>query len=170
MAGIAPLIIALNGSFACWAASGMETMFYVCLVVASFLSVFAGHLLWSALLVMALLLTRPEGAAVFALLGLFQFLRRRHHKSIPLVLWFFACGGTWVALFVFRYLYFGDWLPNTYYAKTGGGFHQVSRGMAYLFQYAADHEGMVVLGALAIYGLCSGHVKQRFLAFGAIGF
>ena len=169
IASIAPLILALNGSFACWAASGMETMLYACLVIASFLSVFTKKLLWSALLVSALLLTRPEGAAIFILLGIFQLLQYRHYKRIHLAMWFIACCGTLVSLFAFRYLYFGDWFPNTYYAKTGGGFHQVNRGIQYLLQYAADHEGLVVLGLLAAYGLCARRTKLRFLALGAIG-
>lgn len=169
IAGVAPLMLALNGSFACWAASGMETMLYVCLVVASFLSVFSGKLLWSALLVMALLLTRPEGAAVFALLGMFQLLQYPQYKRMHLAMWFVACCGTLASLFAFRYLYYGNWLPNTYYAKTGGGFHQVNRGIQYFLEYAADHEGLVVLGALAVFGLCVSHAKSRFLALGAIG-
>ena len=168
IAAIAPLALAANGSFGCWAASGMETMLYVCLVVASFLAVFSGNLLTSALLTIALILARPEGFVVCLALSLFQVLRYRENGLTRTAAWLLACYSTAAALCASRYLYYGHWLPNTYYAKTGGGLHAVSRGIAYLAQYAEDHEGLILMGVPVVYAVLCGNVRQRFLTLGVI--
>ncbi len=164
IAGIAPLALASNGSFACWAASGMETMLYTALLVVSFLAAFSGRLRLATLSTMALILTRPESAIAVAVLGLFLLLRHREYGWKRIALWGIASCGTAVALFASRYLYYGQWLPNTFYAKTGGGLEAIGRGFVYLRQYAADHEGLVLMSLPLIYAAIAGNAKQRCLA------
>lgn len=169
IAAIAPLVLASNGSFACWAASGMETMLYMALLVVSFLATFSGKLRLAALSTMALILARPESAIAVAVLGLFLLLRRREYGWKRIALWGIACCGTTVALFASRYLYYGQWLPNTFYAKTGGGLEAIGRGLVYLRHYAADHEGLVLMSLPLIYAAVAGNAKQRCLALAATG-
>jgi hypothetical protein len=91
----------------------------------------------AALVLMAATLTRPEGTLLAAvLLGVSTvaalFDRRR--------LWTFAGAAALYAVlfaiyFAWRYSRYGYVMPNTYYAKTGGGIDQVLRGglLAFLF-------------------------------------
>ena len=164
MAAFVPLALASNGSFACWSASGMETMLYICLIVASFLTVISGNIILSALLAIALVLTRPEGVGVLVILSLYQIMQLRKGSPKQVLIWLTVCWSASAALFVFRYFYYGDWFPNTYYVKTGGGFQAARRGIAYLIQYAKDHEGLIFMILPVIYGFLINNIKQRLMA------
>ncbi len=146
---IAPALLACNGSLACWAASGMETALFVGLIAAAFATALAGGYWASASWTAAATLARPEGLLVLLVLGI-------HHKRVASrcgLLWFFVAGGPYALWLGFRRWYYGDWLPNTYYAKTGGGWAQMQRGLDYLRDYAADHEGLLLLLGLAVSAL-----------------
>lgn len=51
--------------------------------------------------------------------------------------------------FGWRVSYYGDLLPNTFYAKTGGGIEQVHRGLEYATSFAMTMGGPLLLLALA---------------------
>ena len=159
---IAPALLAFNGSFACWAASGMETALFVGLIAAAFATALSGNHWASAGLTAAATLARPEGLLVLFVLGCHQFLRAGR-SWLP---WLLVGGGPYALLLAFRRWYYGDWLPNTYYAKTGGGWSQIQRGLDYLRDYAADHEGLLLLVGLAIFALLRGAVGMRLVAVG----
>ena len=139
-----PLLLAVAGPFATWASSGMEMTFFTCLVL---LAVYwlaeawqfdrRGCAIASAVVLTAAALTRPEGAFLAALLFGICLLgsvadRRR-------LLTFAAATAVFAVLFAvyfrWRYERYGYPMPNTYYAKTGGGIDQVLRGglLAFLF-------------------------------------
>jgi hypothetical protein len=160
----APLILAVNGAFACWAGSGMETALFVCLTVGSYLTVLEERWLLAAVFTSACILTRPEGMLVCGLLFLFQCIRAWGDKERRWLGWLLACGLTAAGLIAFRLFYFQEWLPNTYYAKTGGGWNQIVRGFKYLTEYGADYEGLLLMAAPLGYFLLAGKLKSRFLA------
>jgi hypothetical protein len=141
----APSMLALNGSFACWAAAGLETTLFVGLIVATLLAVLSDKYWLSASLAATCGLARPEGIALAGLLAAYQVFRGRSVGEKRWVGWCVLCGSLLAALFLFRFLYYGDLLPNTYYAKVGGGWEQVKRGLSYFADYAADHEGLPVI-------------------------
>ena len=159
---IAPALLAFNGSFACWAASGMETALFVVLIAAAFATALSGNYWASAGLTAAATLARPEGLLVLLVLGCHQFLRAGR-SWLP---WLLVGGGPYALLLAFRRWYYGDWLPNTYYAKTGGGWSQIQRGLDYLRDYATAHEGLLLLVGLALFTLLRGTVGMRLLAVG----
>lgn len=133
------LLLAAAGPFATWAGSGMETtLFGFLLTLACWLFTLAlmrgGRGWWSAwALVMVLCsMTRPEGVMVFCLLsGLVVLARlpsiRRAVAELALPWGFYLL--LFGAYFAWRYDYFGWPLPNTFYAKTGGGADQAIRGV-----------------------------------------
>ncbi|MFP4440964.1 MAG: hypothetical protein ACLFVO_27325 [Chloroflexaceae bacterium] len=47
--------------------------------------------------------------------------------------------------FLWRVTYYGDLLPNTFYAKTGGGMQQLVRGLAYAGEFALAFGGPLLL-------------------------
>ncbi len=50
-----------------------------------------------------------------------------------------------VPYFLWRMSYYGDWLPNTFYAKTGGGLQQAWRGLEYTWQFMISMGGPFML-------------------------
>jgi len=138
---LAPLLLAFSGDAVFWSVSGMETG-------VSLLTVGLGWICfcremkrdarmfpWSALLFLAAALNRPEGVLIFAALlpAAFMALRRGDVSLRRLLFW--AC--LFLVPFgiynVWRYLYFGELLPNTFYAKaTGSPSYQMRMGVAYL--------------------------------------
>jgi arabinofuranosyltransferase len=137
-------LLASSGSFACWAGSGMETPFFVCLIVAAFLAFYCDRYWLSAVVTLACALTRPEGLLIALLLAFYQGYSA-HRKQRPWKGWLLLCVAGVTTLFLGRYLYYGDLLPNTFYAKTGFSWAQIQRGVKYFAEYAADHEGLLLI-------------------------
>ena len=143
-AGFAALLLAASGPFATWATSGMETTLFTLLAWLAFDALVASRptspLIASAWLVLATL-TRPEGVLLAAvLLGASAVLARRHGSRVSTYLLAAACYVVPVALYgAWRWHYFGWPLPNTFYAKTGGGLEQWMRGILltghFLFEF-----------------------------------
>ena len=163
---IAPALLAFNGSFACWAASGMETALFVGLIAAAFATALTGGYWTSASLTAAAALARPEGLLVLLVLGSYQLLQTKRGESRSWLPWLLVGGGPYALFLGFRRWYYGDWLPNTYYAKTGGGWAQIQRGLDYLRDYAADHEGLLLMVGLVIFALLRCTVEMRLVAVG----
>ena len=154
-------VLALNGPFALYAVSGMETPLYalLCLLAliacANEMETGGGRLPASALLGALAALTRPEGALVFTVcliaraIWRFQGQGRDRWGRIALSAGVFAAlGGTFL---VWRVAYYGDWLPNTYYAKMTGEplSARLVRGLGYAWSALAMSGGALAVGALA---------------------
>lgn len=97
------------------ALSGMETSLFVMLVVLSLLAVSVRRLPLAYALVVLATLTRPEGAILGALFLLLESYRPAGLKSIRVFLLAFALPLAVYA--VWKYLYFGYLLPNSFYIK-----------------------------------------------------
>lgn len=138
-------LLAVCGPFATWASSGMEaTLFgFLILLAACQFAIFwrearpPAALVAGAALLLATL-TRPEGMLMTLLLfgiNALAALWFARHRFAPLALAAAIYAVTFGVYFWWRYSRYGYLLPNTFYAKTGGGFPQVLRGglLAYLF-------------------------------------
>ena len=91
-----------------------------------------------ALALLLATLTRPEGMLIAGLilgLSLAVALFQARERLAPLALSTVAFASAFGLYFAWRYSRYGYVLPNTFYAKTGGGVAQVLRGglLAYLF-------------------------------------
>ncbi|MBI5153611.1 hypothetical protein HZA57_00100 [Candidatus Poribacteria bacterium] len=76
----------------------------------------AGWLLWTGVA-----FSRPEGILYPALLGVAELWRLRGDADARrAVLWLLGVGASFLALTLWRRWTFGDWLPNTFYAKQPG--------------------------------------------------
>ena len=147
---VPPGLLAVSGPFATWSSSGMESTLFTLLILsaasdlalacrATAVSGFSLRLAVRAALALVLAtLTRPEGLMIaILLLGLSAvigiFHERRLARSVALGTVLYAAG--FAIYFAWRYSRYGYLLPNTFYAKTGGGVPQVLRGglLAYLF-------------------------------------
>jgi hypothetical protein len=151
---VPPGLLAVAGPFATWSSSGMESTLFtlIILLAASELAlacrdatVVAGssrprlrYAVRGGLALLLAALTRPEGLLIAALLlGLAAFVAvvydRRLVRAVATGAAVFVVG--FAIYFAWRYSRYGYPLPNTFYAKTGGGVQQVLRGglLAYLF-------------------------------------
>lgn len=118
-------LLMTSTTFAAWTTSGLETRQFTALTVAALLLASRAHrnakyAVWSSGLAGLAELTRPEGMLVgcvccgFILADAFWRNEFRWKLAVHTALPF---GSIVVAHFLFRYWYYDEWLPNTYYAK-----------------------------------------------------
>lgn len=162
---LAGAFLAAHSSFVAWAPAGLETSLFVYLVFAAAVSFVADletrrYRPVAPLLLGLAALTRPDGALIFAATGIALVLRewpvpfsaagvrRAVVVSLRFALPFLLI---YVPHLLWRHSYYGDWVPNTAYAKVGSGFSQVPRGLRYLWNYAIDYGVFVWLLPVALY-------------------
>jgi hypothetical protein len=153
LAVLAPVGMLASNAFLAWTTSGLETPFFVFLVVASCLAMLHGRRYLAAILCYLAAMTRPEAVALAAcLLGydaVFRIAvaaRLRHMRGVAEAIGPCVCFALLLcALEAFRLWYYGDLLPNTFYAKVGG--IPVSRGAIYLRNFLVDGPALLLPGA-----------------------
>jgi arabinofuranosyltransferase len=148
------LLLASNRSFWLWAVSGMETNLFVFLVLLAILLFLRpptpAGLAAGALSAVAAALTRPEGVMVFCLLAAWRLLAGP--GPVPRRALLLAAGIFMACMLAYagwKMLYFGDLLPNTFYAKNVGTASLVNPGVLYLTRFVIDGAaGLLPLGLL----------------------
>jgi arabinofuranosyltransferase len=182
---IAVILTLSNGAFAYWSISGMESALF------SFLSTFAIYLYlkenkrkmtavpYSSIVFLLASLTRPEGNLIFALTIVHKIIitvKNKEHtskegeavKKYKLLL--SKQNLLWAAMYIlpavvymlWRYSYYGYWLPNTFYAKTGFSFEYLKTGADYFWDFAQIYGLYGILIAFILYTLGS---KERFYEY-----
>jgi hypothetical protein len=142
-AGLACLPLATSPVLQDWSVSGMETATYALLFFVALARLSApdssprGAALTSALLVVASLV-RPEGVAWWALGGAWVVLGAPPQERKRLGRAYALPGAVLAAHFAWRLAYYGVPLPNTYYAKTGGGWKMWEWGLWDLGRFVRD--------------------------------
>jgi len=116
---VAAALVYASPVFARWSTAGMETPLFVAAVVGALAADAHGRDGWATACATLATLTRPEGALVAA--AIFGFRLFRHGFKTPAA-WRgpLGYGAVMIALTAFRVAYYGDPLPNTFYAKVGG--------------------------------------------------
>lgn len=162
-------LVAVNNSFAAWTAAGLETSLFALGILVTLAARLEDRFRLACAAAAAAALTRPEGVLLVVALGVETLLRRgdARHRLAP---WALIGVGPVIALEMARVVYFGAWLPNTFYAKTGGGVAQCLRGLAYALDYAADHEGLVLIVAVLAAALALRSSAYRIVAGTALLF
>jgi len=167
LAACGSLLVALSPAVAAWTTGGLETPLFACLLTWATWLVAEGAddgrlPPASALLVGAAVLTRPEGLLVAASLAGATWLPalRRAYTTRRRLAWIAVVLAIVVPFLLWRTLYYGELLPNTFHAKVGSGGRQIARGVRYLFDFALDC-GLWIPPALAALLLT---VKRRSIA------
>jgi hypothetical protein len=171
---LAPFALASSRSFTAWCSGGLETMFFTLLL---FLGV-ALHLrerkretawpLGSSLLLAAAALTRPEGNLFALVVGLFfvgEILLRRRRLRTGLI-WAAPYAAIVGAHLLWRHAYYGQWLPNSFYAKVPGAWWD--QGARYLALFADDYRILWFL-PLSLVALAAGRRFAHLLFASLIG-
>ena len=138
---LAAALVVCNMEMRIWTTGGLETMFFTFLV---FFAVWATleKKNWTGWILLAMVLTRPDGILIAGVVLLFNW---KYYKPLLLLIPFLAL----------RYFYYGDLLPNTYYAKSGTDFIQ---GFYYIWVYLSVY----VSTFLFLYGFK--YIKRREIA------
>jgi len=152
--------LAITRSVAVWSTSGLETRLFEVLVVAGVLRLIDDVAaadgvrrrapIGAALLALAAL-TRPDGvligAATMATAAVVLAARRRL-KVADVAAHAIVFGAIVGGHLLFRHAYYGDWVPNTYYAKVGGR-SWWGMGVAYLACFAIEYAAWLWLPLIA---------------------
>lgn len=165
-------LLAVSGPAAMWAASGMEMVLFALAVTASCAhaaryaaSGRTRHASFATAFLVVATLTRPEGLLVAVVLVALAIAGRRRKTVLGAI----AVYAVVVAAYtLWRFNTFGQWLPNTYYAKVTGGVLRLARGAVYAGAFGVyfvlpawvvwlaarrsrpSHPGTVVCGSVAL--------------------
>ncbi len=152
------ILLASFPSIALWSTTGMETLFFSWLIMMGVLAIgveerksrpgYLSGVIWALAA-----LTRPEGIAIGLLVMFMSHVEnpkrwQRHPALFQRLAGFLIPVAAHV---VFRKLYYGEWLPNTFYAKTTPTGDLVPNGIIYLKGFLA--EGGLALLILLVVGL-----------------
>jgi tetratricopeptide (TPR) repeat protein len=161
MALLPCLLLASNSSFAYWSTSGMESAFFVMMVsIAGYFHLTREK--WMLVPAVLSTLIRPEGFLVF---GIFlvhgYFFRNKDLRRSAFLLLFFLL--MLAPYLIFKLIYYGDLIPNTFYAKTGFSLEYLKRGL-YYFWFFLKHYGLFgLLYVLPLYSYKTMEGKQKFI-------
>jgi arabinofuranosyltransferase len=148
LAAFAAASVALHACPAVWALSGLETVPFAFLVLAASI-VFLherrrGRAHWgSGLLFAAVALLRADGFLfLFPAVVLAALQPGRRTRALVSLGAAFAVVA--VPYAIWRWSFYGSLLPNTYYAKTGGGLLQQVRGLFYVYNVIEPFGGVLL--------------------------
>lgn len=165
-AWLAVLLTAFHETLHAWMGGGLETTFFMLLVTFG-----VGRLLreqfhgasgvWSALPLGLALLTRPEAYLVLGLCALAWAMPTMgdDRKGRRIALWLLGVAVACVPHLIFRRLYYGEWVPNTFFVKLPGAY--LASGIPYLEIFSSAFYGSwVVVGGIALWALADA-VRRR---------
>ncbi len=168
---LAPMGLALNTSFVLWTLGGLETQLMAACVTVLGYAVWRGRV-WCAAAVAALLvIVRPEGvaygvAAAAALLAIRVLAKDRigWRWCAPAVGACLAAG----AHMGWRLWYYGEPLPNVFYAKSGGTLYHASVGVDYAYECLRTYGHLALLALPLVTWLCRPHARRMLVAAAAM--
>jgi arabinofuranosyltransferase len=155
---LAPALLVTVPEFVVWASSGLETSFALALGLLAVWLWLGGRIELAAIATAATGLTRPDGVLWIAAFGLGWLAVvgvERRRIGGPRIPWrrVAIAGAAFVlplaAALVFRRVYYGEWLPNTWAVKQHGAALRDVYGVAYL-EFWAVNLGLVALAPLLL--------------------
>ena len=158
------LLLASNSAFAYWSISGLETAFFLMTILLSVYFYFINQRLMIVFTALSTLI-RPEGVLIFVII----ILHKLFFKKDKLKDCLFSLAG-FIALLlpflIFKILYYGDILPNSFYAKTGFSLEYIKSGLEYFWLFLRHYALWGILYLLPILFYKSLDDKQKlFLLF-----
>lgn len=170
-AGFAPLLLAMSPLFAAWSVAGMEAPLFA-MILAWAAVWFAEEarqpdaLPRSAVMFGVLVLARPEGG-LFAMIAAAVSALGRRDPGTPrrIARWLATFAAIALPYWVARWAWFGDFFPNTFYAKTGHA-GAIVDNIVLLSDFLADSGSLLVF--LALTGAWTADRESRGARFGLI--
>ena len=158
---IAPVFLAASPAFCAWSVGALETLIYVLFLLTAFLL----HLVEyrdpkrfpsSVFLFAAAALTRPEGT-MFSVVTAVTWcvavvVTRRRAPWRQWLTWSVILAGILGAFLLWRRWYYGDWLPNSYYAKSQDLARMCLHFRSYLDHAVSTNGYGYILPAVIVFG------------------
>jgi len=169
----APLFLALNPLLPRHSTTGLETVPFAALIIAGFVASTKKPTATNGILFLLLLVLittmRPEGVAFALLLLFWRHLGSRMGKGssqMPsfALMWgeFSAVLVVMASLFLWKWSYYGNPLPNTYYAKMTGEGRAFVEGFNYSLDFLRENGGAILVG-LYLANLLNKKLSRAFL-------
>jgi arabinofuranosyltransferase len=152
---LAPALLMLTPEFVVWASSGLETSLALALALAAIYAWLRGRIELAALLAALAGLTRLDALLAVGSFGLAWLALVAREKPRPAIPWRRVAIASLVfasllaAQLVFRKLYYGAWLPNTWAVKQHGALLRSTYGVGYL-KFWADRLALFWLAPLLL--------------------
>ncbi len=172
----AVVMLVSNGAFAYWSVSGMETGLFAFLVTLGIYLYLkennnSGLFPYSAIVFLLASLSRPEGNLIFAITVLHKIIitfrteKKEGESKIKIlaskrnIMWILIYAVPALIYMIWRYSYYGYWLPNTFYAKTGTSIEYFKAGIDYFWDFSKTYGLYGILPALTLLNLKQ---KEKF--------
>ncbi len=161
----------INLPFILWSVSGFEIMFLYFSAVELFYKVMKLKINMTDLIMLSLLLflislTRPEGILFSVSFAVFiYFISKDRSFTLKIVIVYGILFGSFLT---FRYFYFGEILPNTYYAKIGHdiiGYYEIrsyKNGLFYILYFLKDNPQFLIILFLIIFSIRNTESGNKF--------
>ena len=130
---IPTLLLTASSAFAYWSISGLETSLFAMVVLLSVYLYLTHSRVWVISCAVSTLV-RPEGALIFGILFLHELIFKEAQFRIALK----RLSGFVLLLLpfaLFKVSYYGELLPNPFYAKTGFSFEYLKSGLEYFWLF-----------------------------------
>lgn len=160
----AGLLMALSPALALWGSSGLETMPFALALFATFERARAQAAASAALCAIAALLLRLDGIA-FGLLALALGNLAHPRRMLAPAAGVLAAFGV---LLAWRLGYYGEWLPNTAFAKSELSALTLERGGKYLLSFLLSFPAVLLGILLAVLALLHSAWRSQLPALGAL--
>jgi len=151
LAFFAPLLLAINQALAFWTIGGLETAMFIFLAMLVLYCEIKTPRLTPFILVIATI-TRPEGGLLFGIIFLYRlFISKVGLKLLAQYTAIYI--GLLIPYAVFKLMYFGDLLPNPFYAKTGFSKDYLVAGLEYTWRFLKNYGAFGTLFLLPLFFL-----------------
>lgn len=166
---LAALALCFSESWAAWSVGGLENVLSGFLVTAAFVLYFRSMTndtaavrlrVWCAVVLCLAVLNHPTNGIFAAVIGLHLLvssIRSRPAAALPFLLILGIVLGGFEAA---RLMYYGDWLPNTWYAKGGMSLAVWQRGLRYFVQILAAQPLVYLMSLGILIGMLKGRVTD----------
>ncbi len=150
---VAGLLLGSCGIFTPWARSGMEVSFFTFLVLLTVILYLRlrdrpsgrSDLINLSFVGALTALARPEGIIIFAMIWIDFAVRGGKGRLQQLAILAVPFAVLVAAHFLWRFSYYGYWLPNTFYDKVGATVPQVLRGINYVGRFSLAAANLLVI-------------------------
>ncbi len=153
--GLAAILMASGTTLPLWSVSGLEQTFFSFLLFAGFIFLLRERFDLAVIIWLGSAIVRPEGLMALGVgftARIFQGKICGKPFTKAEIIALTGCVGILFLLFLSRFIYYGRWLPNTYYVKGVSSMETYWLGLTKLRQFLEFNYNYLILGS-AILGL-----------------
>jgi len=153
----AALLLAVDVSFVFWTTGGLEVPLFTFLVTASIYSLTnelqkPRKIPLTPILLILTCLTRPEGVLISIIIGIYTLINIRKYGTKKFIQASAIFSAPLIIYAIWKLQYYGDILPNTFYAKVGNKGEDIERGWNF-FKTFIEGRTFIISILVLIFGI-----------------